>query len=118
MASWKEQLAGSSLLTTNTFSEPSAEIKELSAEILLRAVANNVTHVGGIVSNLFEYLYNASHLAAKLAVRLELSNDALLLRDLKAQYMHPSDGLVVILGFMPPPPIQQTPSLNVPCAPR
>ena len=98
--------AGKALNVSLLFSE----LTQLEATIVATSVARDEYVVNEVAMGLFETIRNIDGLVSTLSS--ELANGLTTL-SVRAQYMHPSDGLVVIEGTLPPPPPSSPPEMTI-----
>ena len=83
---------------------PVTQVVELAAFVRISVVADNLNVVYDTASDLFSVMLNTTLLRGAVAAGLGVHPHELLVAGLQAEFMHPTDGLVIIAGALPPPP--------------
>ena len=100
----EQNIASSPLAVTHNITQQSSWLSGLAADARVTAIAENITFANSLAASLFLVLLNTTSLRESLFRELQLEMDALLVVSLRAEYIHPEDGLIVIEGSLPPPP--------------
>ena len=100
----EQNIASSPLAVTHNITQQSSRLSELAADARVTAIAENITVANSLAASLFLVLLDTTSLRESLFRELQLEMDALLVVRLRAEYIHPEDGLIVIEGSLPPPP--------------
>ena len=101
---WNTSLYRTPLVRSHTVDPPETEITELSTDVRVTFISDNTSHAYSTASDIFRLLLDSDEFRSALAAELGVDLNDVLIEALRAEFMHPEDGLIVITGSLPPPP--------------
>ena len=101
---WDASLIQMPLHQTHNVAPPQATMTELSTDVRVTVITQNVSAAYASASDLFVLLLDSSNFRMALANELGIDFNALLVESLRAEFLDPDEGLIVISGSLPPPP--------------
>ena len=101
---WNASLYRTPLVQSHSVEPPATEITELSTDVRVIVVSDNTSHAYSTASGIFQVLLNSDDFRSSLAAELGVDLNDILIESLRAEFLHPEDGLIIITGSLPPPP--------------
>ena len=101
---WNASLYRTPLVQSHSVEPPATEITELSTDVRVTVVSDNTSHAYSTASGIFQVLLNSDDFRSSLAAELGVDLNDILIESLRAEFLHPEDGLIIITGSLPPPP--------------